>query len=561
MALVLPRTRQLPTQQLQGYTNVLNRVMTSTKAEQEAGYQSVVKKEDASIDNIKPVGVSLSRTNDPEAPNAGGMKVGISTKLESIGNGFSLSMKDTQKDFFKRLDGDMYKYRLVPNGEMVDAWHENKGDRFGRDKNTTQRIFNDRQTNQFGELKGEDRYMEEDTYEPVKARPAMGLPVTEERPSLATRDGRSRAVALSNAGLDDERFSRFLDEIVGVPMAATARAKKKVVQEVETATNVPNVAGTTSRLRFKKMKTELNRQIAHDQLKAIANRQIAKEKAEEKAARARGNLSRLARAATREQLHTDAVLQSQDDRRDRAKENLQGLAKRMTRRKQQSDALLESLDDELNRMSAPANTPVSTPSVPRKSPSEALASAARRLSSLEQTMEQKGLTPKKAPAASKTPTKTPKKVLFQTPETGGGGGRGSDTGGAADQTGGRSKPISEKARLHVKHIYWISDLNAIENAILTNTPNEQIKGLGPTTVKTLMSGDSSIRQAILKQIDDRRRELRDVSESGGAAPNKEALIDKILEKGLKHHSTGQAYTREGLRRTTVRYLQSILSKK
>lgn len=510
MALVLPRTKQLPTQQLSGYTDVLNRIMVSTKDEQEAGYQNVLKKEDASIGNNKPVSVSLRKHTDPEAPNAGNMRINLSRNPEHIGVKPNISMSVPEKGhFMKKMDGDLYKYRLVPNGEMVDAWHEHKGDRFGRDKDTTKRIFKDRQTNQFSDLTGEDRYEEEDTYEPVTARPAMGLPVT--------RDGRLRADAISASGIGDERFNRFLDEIVGRPSRESRR---------NVAAEVASVAGQNPRrVRFNNRRNQANRALT-------------------------------------------TVLQSQQT--DSQADDIEsGSVTRPTQRQRRqshppaSTEIITSLERQLKRIEDMGRTP-QTPPHPRTS-----AERERLLSSVEQRVQSMGggeeerksqesediLRQRRSP-----PKQTPKKVLFQTPsdETGG------EMGGAADQTAGRLT----RANNVIGNISDPEQLNNLESAIRSNDRQslERIRGIGSVTASILLSEDPDEQRIIMKSIKNRRETISPPrpsrsSESGVDRTRRYHLFDEILSRNLRHHTTGEPYTLEQLKGLTTRSLQSILSRK
>jgi hypothetical protein len=287
--------------------------------------------------------------------------------------------------------------------------------------------------------------MEEDTYEPVTARPAMGLPPSTPPPtdSSARREG-------EDTGLTS-RFSRFLDSVLGDP-STPARAPP----------NTPATASTSSRQRATDMLTSLDRQL--ERIEQIGIKEM--------------NTPRKRSGGT-----TETKSQESED---------------MIRQKS-------------------------------------------------------------------TPTKTPKKVLFQTPETGGGGG---ETRGAAEQTPGRMINVTRVLTL-IDNIQDSDSLETLHDAFIHNDLDKAktVKGISDKLAATVTSRNRDERMMIFKAIEDRKAYLfrqtkRAVaSKSGGAAPNKEHLIDEILTRKITHHSTGQPYTHEELKTKNVRSLQSILSRK
>lgn len=621
MALVLPRTKQLPTQQLRGYTDVLNNVMTTDAGELQKGYRSVIKTEDASIGNTKPVRLSLSKVEDPDAPTIKSFRFNVSSKPETTGIGSTIRMTNSQDDFFKKMDSDMYQYRLVPNGEMVDAWHENKGDRFGRDKDTTKRIFKERLTNQFSDITGEDRYMEEDTYEPVRARPPIGLPSASSgggsggggggdddrggdgggaggaatRTSLATRDRRSRAVAIANSGIGDDRFDRFLDEIVGVPRA---RARRQVVNEIEQA------AGETVASRDRRI-------------------------------RATSNMNGLGRAALREQRHLDAQIQAEDDARSsRARSNMRRLGGAALRQQRRSAAVDEAADDleggrrgrrsspgdlengfggESSTPSTPSSTPLSTPSSSRSSTSSSgsssssssYATQARSRSSSSSSspspsfpssereamrqlfaamensinrLEEYTRSPvPRTPRRTATPAATPTRRLSLSPEAGGGGGGGSAddereivrkrAGEALEQFQRTAARTLTGAIIAIGNAPDLESLNRLGTAVRNRdaTALQAMPGIGPNYAAALLSDNPRNRQRVMDAIAQLRS---DMAETGGAAqqtegasPRREDMIRDIIDRGIPHHRTGRPYTFDQLKLMNARGLQAILSRR
>lgn len=235
----------LPTKRFKTYFDTLESSIYSTDAELEKGYNAQLKPEDASIKKVKTASVSLKKETDDEAPTFKSISPKLSVKSESSGIGSSITMSSNSDDIMRRLDGDLYQYRLRPNGEMVDAWYEHNGDQYGRDCNSLKRMFVSRQTNQFSDIKGDDRYLEEGTEtkrerdeSPVRASAPVRLDTLRPLPGdhglePVTANRRARAVAVSNSGLND-RFERFLDQVVD--QGSVGRAKQdKFVAGWETA--------------------------------------------------------------------------------------------------------------------------------------------------------------------------------------------------------------------------------------------------------------------------------------------------------------------------------------
>jgi hypothetical protein len=160
------------------------------------------------------------------------------------------------------------------------------------------------------------------------------------------------------------------------------------------------------------------------------------------------------------------------------------------------------------------------------------------------------------------PKQTPKKVLFQTPETG--GGKAAETGGAAEQTPGRIMSLS-RAISAIGNTTRSEFLDTVEKAMKNKNMKllTSLQGIGPATASVLLSDDPDEKRMIMRAIEDRRKTIsppRPPTESGGAAPNRYHLFDEILTRKLRHHTTGEPYTLEQLKSLNTRSLLSIVSR-